>query len=266
MLRNLSQQEWIGVAIAAAWGALLALVPGNGAMFAVPVLGPPVAYLVLRKRPLLSWQIPVITASICEAVQDRNPHGPYTEGSVWTVILSLWQVLSLFSVPWAYVFQRRMQSEGEKHASLATAAKMFGAGSLIFLVCGTILLGFALCFYQASNPNASFFDRWFGAMMVTAGITLTIYICRHTTRRGPDFQIESLFGWVLAPPAVVVGRAVVSELWEKFYRPTLASTSTLSDLPIYTASLEGLAVVIWLQRRGRRMKRMKASAGAGIQA
>ena len=141
---SFSTREWCLMLAAAAWGATLGALPG--AQFTSVLLGPPVAYLFLRKHPLLSWRIPILASAISMALKERDPQRSYTEGSVLPAILLISVVQSLFSVTSPYIFQRRIQSDRKDPATLAKTAKMsFGVGFLVFLACGLILVGLRLC-------------------------------------------------------------------------------------------------------------------------
>lgn len=248
---------------AAGWGALLGILPGTE--FTVPLLGPPVAFLfLLRKRPLLSWQIPIIAASISAALIQWDPHGPYTQGPLWPVIFLLWAVVSLFSVPWPYIFQRATQLDRQKARTLAQTVKMsLGVGFLIFFACGLIILGGAACVYPVpSQGNRPLFDQSLGFLMMTSGTGLAVYISRNAKKLGLNYEVESLFGWILALVALVAVPGTIIDLYQgkvHCVRSDPNCTQLGPPLEVFlncVASLEALAVVIWLLRRGRRAKRV----------
>ena len=244
---------------AAAWGAALGALPG--AQFTSPLLGPPVAYLFLRKRPLLSWQIPIMASAISTAVKERDPQGPYTDGSVLPVILLVWVVESLFSVPWPYIFQRRMRSESDGRTPFVRALKMsFGVGLLVFLACGLIIVGFAVGVYpvQPSQGREGIFDQSMGFLMATGGIGLAVYICRNAEKFDLNKEVESLFGWLLAFVALIAVPMIFTDIYRaKFHciEPSPNCVQLSPPLEVFLnclASLEAIAVVVWLIWRGRR--------------
>ena len=233
--------------------------------FTVALLGPPVAYMLLRKHPLLSWQTPIVAAAITLALQDRDPHGPYTQGPIWPEIFLVWTVESLFSVPWPYIFQRisRHERGHEVRPPLIKAAKTsLGAGVLIFLTCGLIILGFAGIVYVFASPSqvdVSLLDQSLGFLMATAGMALAVNICRSPEKLGLDYQIDSLFGWILAPIALCIAPAILIDAYRRGFHCGFSPDCTNSGPPLqqflnFVASLEALAVVIWLLRRGKRTK------------
>jgi Na+-driven multidrug efflux pump len=199
------------------------------------------------------------------ALQDRDPHGPYTQGPIWPIIGLGWVVSSLFSVPWPYIFQRTMHRDGEKPATVAKAAKMsLGIGLLIFLACGLILLGFAAIVYPIASPlqgDVSLADQSLGFLMATVGIALAVYICQNTEKLGLDYQIDSLFGWLLGLIALTVVPSIFLDLHEGSYHCAPSATNCtqlgppLQEFLNFVAALEALVVVIWLLRRGRRAKK-----------
>src|SRR6184192_2635764 len=78
---SFSTREWCLMLAAAAWGATLGELPG--AQFTSVLLGPPVAYLFLRKHPLLSWQIPILASAISMAPKERDPE--WSKNSYWSL-------------------------------------------------------------------------------------------------------------------------------------------------------------------------------------
>ena len=248
---------------AAVWGAVLGALPG--AFFTTILIGPLVAYLLLRKRPILSWQLPIIASAVSMAFKERDPQGPYTEGSVLPVILLLWVVESLFSVPWPYIFQRRMQSDQREPAGLLKTATMsLGAGLLIFFACGLIILGGAVCVYPAaSQSNQSVLDQSLGFLIMTLGTGLAVYISRNAKKLGLNYEVESLFGWILALVALAaVPWTFIDSYQGKFHCGQSDPNCTQLGPPLEVflncvASLEALAALIWLLWRGRRAKGAK---------
>src|SRR5215469_8652054 len=260
LLRNeLSTRERYLMLAAAAWGAALGALPGG--QFTSVLLGPPIAYLFLRKRPLLSWQIPIIASAMTMALKERGPQGPYTEGSVLPVILLIWVVESLFSAPWPYIFQRRMQKDRKEPATLVRTAKMsFGVGFLVFLACGFIVLGFAALArgVAGSSGQDNMLDQSAPFLIVTIGIGLALYICRGTKKLNLNKEVESLFGWLLALVVLTAVPMVFIDVYQgKFHCPQSSADCTQLSPPLEVflgcvASVEAIAALIWLLRRGRR--------------
>jgi Na+/proline symporter len=162
-LIRFSTREWFGILVAAGWGLLLGLVPFHwGGVWPVVLFGPPVAYLLLPKWPFLSWQISMIAAAVASAYREIDPQDP--NDSIWPIALLGWLGYSLFSAPWPYVFQRRAQrarEEGDSSASVTV--RYVGAGLVVFLSCGLIIIGAALFYFATANSSeaahASALDR-----------------------------------------------------------------------------------------------------------
>ena len=155
-----SKRELLSMLVAAGWGALLGVLPG--AQFISPLFGPPAAFLLLRSGPLLSWQIPLIASALSMGVKEHDPNDPGSMlGAVLVFGVTFWTVISLFSVPWPYIFQRRVQRDQQKPTLSKTAMVSLGVGFLIFLGCGLILLGFAFCLWPMtqSDSNQSLIDQ-----------------------------------------------------------------------------------------------------------
>jgi hypothetical protein len=65
MKESFSIREWVGISIGVCRVAALGLIPRYwGGLWLVVLLGLPVAYLFLPKRPFLSWPVVMVAATI----------------------------------------------------------------------------------------------------------------------------------------------------------------------------------------------------------
>lgn len=269
MNNRFSAREWFLLLAAAGWGAALGALPGG--QFTSVLLGPPVAFLLLRKRPLFSWQVPIMASAVSMALKNRDPQGSYTEGSVLPVILLIWVVESVFSIPWPYIFQRRTQSDWKQPASLVKTAKMsFGVGFLLFVACGFIIVGFGTCAMGVAGPSSgreSAFDQSAPFLMITLGIGLAVYVCRNASTLDLNKEVESLFGWILAFAVLTVVPMILMDVYQGKFHCSQSSRDCLQLPPPLEvsldclASLEAIAAVIWLILRERRITTAEGAMG-----
>lgn len=119
---------------------------------------------------------------------------------------SEWTVLSLFSFPWPFILYRRAQRAREKgDSSTGVTIRYIGAGLLVFLAFGLIILGSILAVSGILNPSpsshASAFDRaasFIGCVLATLGIGLAVFLCRRTGQLQVSKIVEELIGLLLA--------------------------------------------------------------------
>ena len=206
-MKNLpSTREWWGMLAVVAWGAIIGAIPFGGAstgMFVAVLVGPPVAFLLLPRRAFLSWQLFTIAAALSAAYTDR---GQDPVASIFGPALLGWVAFSLFSLPWPFILGRRAQRAREQADSSASTTTMYiGAGLLVFLACGLIIIGIAFSYYGFTNSSdaahASASDRaasFIGCVVASAWIALAVFLCRRTAELRINKSLEDLFGLLLA--------------------------------------------------------------------
>lgn len=212
-----------------------------------------------------------MASAVSMALKERDPQRPYTEGSVLPVILLIWVVESVFSIPWPYIFHRRTQSDGKQPASLVKTAKMsFGVGFLVFVACGLIILGFGVSAMGVAEPSSgqeSTFDQTAPFLMITIGIGLAVYICCNANTLDLNKEVESLFGWILAFAVLTVVPMILIDVYQGKFHCSQSSRDCLQLPPPLEVSLdclvslEGIAAVIWLILRESRTKTAEGAVG-----
>lgn len=269
-----STREWWGMLAVAAWGTIIGAISFQGAstgMFVAVLVGPPVAFLLLPRRAFLSWQLFIIAAALSAAYADR---GQDPVASIFGPALLGWAAFSLFSLPWPFILGRRAQraqEQGDNTASTTTA--YMGAGLLVFLACGLIIIGIAFSYYgfthssDAAHTSAS--DRaasFIGCVIVSAGIGLAVFLCRRTAELRINKSPEDLFGLLLAFAGLFpLGMA----LSETFFKTPCAPGESCAPVRgadlfwMWVIAIETVAALVWLIRRGMRAKALERAARAG---
>lgn len=99
MARSFSIRDWCGIAV----GVICALIPqlifksrDITPFWTTILLAPPLVFLVSPKRPILSWQVPIITVAIFAALTSREPWEPrYSKGQLGVVLLTVGLIVPL---------------------------------------------------------------------------------------------------------------------------------------------------------------------------
>jgi hypothetical protein len=263
---KLSAREWYGILLGASWGLVLGMVPFNrGGLFAVVLLGPPVAYLFLPKRPFLSWQVSIVAAAISTAMMERDPQDP--NDSLALLMFLAWLGYTLFSAPWPYVLRGRALVQEEGGGDMRASLSRIGVGLLVFLACGLILLGFALTsmgvIYTTPESRMTAADRaapLVAFAMATVGIGLAIYLCRNASRLGINKSVEDLIGLLLALVLAIAVPIFFLDLHSGRSNCPPSDTNCALIWPtgeIFLDSvicLEAIAALVWLIRSGKHGK------------
>ena len=258
----------IGGAIAVAlWGALLGAIPFPGAsigFFVAALIGPPVAFLILSKRPFLSWQICMIAAAFASAVVERNPQDP--NDSIWVPALLGWVAFSAFSSPWPFILARHTERAQQHPDASPRVATYIGAGLLVFIACGLIIVGSITAVIGIIRPmpasQATLLDRVFpfiGWVMASCGIGLAVQLCRRTGELRLSKSLEDLFGLLLGLVSFTLGQATFWDMFDK--TPCMVGTEPCArgsdEFWSLLVVLESIGVLVWIIRRGRREKTAK---------
>jgi hypothetical protein len=273
---SFSAREWFGMLAAVAWGAVIGLMPleswGMFGIFFVVLVGPPIAFLMLPRRPILSWQIPILATSISACLMMRDPQDP-NDSAIIPALFLLWPALMLFSAPWPFIFQRRAQRAREEPDSGAGTSILYsGAGLLVFLACGLIIVGSILAvagiFISSPASHPTVFDRvapFLGWLMATAGMGLAVRLCSRKDELGISKSVENVIGVLLA----LLSIELLPLIWMDLFDAVACAPGDINCNPAresdlfwpFVISLEAVAILVWLIRRGWRAK--TASAGRG---
>jgi hypothetical protein len=145
-----------------------------------------------------------------------------------------------------------------------------GAGLLVFLACGLIIIGTVFLYYgfthSSDAAHASASDRaasFIGCVVVSAGIGLALFLCRRTAELRINKSLEDLFGLLLAFAGLFpLGMAIN----ETFFTTPCAPGESCGPVRgadlfwMWIASIEMVAALVWLIRRGMRTKALERAA------
>jgi peptidoglycan biosynthesis protein MviN/MurJ (putative lipid II flippase) len=255
MIRPFTQREWLGLIAGVCWRLVL------GRFFAaddmtgpwlVILFGPPVVLLISPVRPLLSWQLPIVTATVAGTFMNRTTGDfagwPLAEAALW------WFLCSLLSLPWALMFHYRSQRFQQLGKTPGIPIAYVGMVVLVFLCCGLTFFGFVAPMYWTDADDArNRMMPFYGLLAATAGIALSL----STERVARKLEIQKLVRGVfelLMIPGVVVGAAVVigeivQLFWLKSSEPPTPPGILLCGILV---GMEALATMLWLTRLDRR--------------
>lgn len=258
MTKSFSVRDGCGIAV----GVICALIPPlifkSGDMtpfWATILLGPPLVFLVSPKRPILAWQVPMITAAIFAALTSREPWEPRYSKSQLGVALLTCVMCSLLSLPWAIVFAHRAERTREQPNTKPNApASYIGLGLLVFLACALTILGLILSFWtlDSTGPrdSAGPFEAF---LMVTLGVGIAVAASRIAAKLSASKGVENVLGMAFSYFGIPGFIGLVTTLWEEPKSATGLPSTGVFWLGV--SVLEIVAVVIWLLVKGRRTKK-----------
>lgn len=253
-----NSRTWLGIIVGVVWGLFLGSFFKSEDMtgpWLLVLFGPPVVLLVSPKTPVLSWQTPIVTATLYGSIlaRSRGDTGsggaPDTMGSVLLMSLLIWLMVSVFSCPWPFIFQRRSQKEvqaGAPKNEEATASRV-GAVLIVFVVCGVVLLGFAATVYPVESNENGQYPGLYGLFIIAVGVVLSVGAYRFADRLGIGDRVKEvlelplILGGVFGVLFVLV--PLILMLWEK--QPQRFSTEEIFSL---LAALEAAAGLLWLHK------------------
>jgi hypothetical protein len=246
-----STRDWFGLVAGVCVGLVLSRFFASDDMtgpWLVILLGPPIVLLISSTRPILSWQVPIVTAATAAALMNRSPEDS-TAGIIPTAVL-FWFICSLLSSPWALIFYYRARRFRRLEKPPAISIAYVGMVVLVFVCCALTFLGFAATVYPIGNDAQNRGFPFYGVLAVTGGIALSIVTERVARRLEVHKPVRAVFE-VLMIPGVVLGVAeIVDVLWSKF--PGQRSSVDASTWCGIFVGLEALAAMIYLVRLERR--------------
>ena len=248
--QTFSLRDWFGLVAGITWGLVLSRFFASGDMtgpWLVILFGPPVVLLITPARPLLGWQLPIVTAAVAGTFLNRTADDP--GGGALAEATLVWLLCSLLSSPWALVFRYRLQRFRQMGKTPGIPIGYVGMVLLVFVCCALTFLGFVATIYSrnatgARNPGFPFY----GWLMATGGIVLSVL----TERVARKLEIQKLVRGVfelLMIPGVILGIAAFASLfWFKSPgHPSLDENALCSTL----VGMEAMATMFWLTRLDR---------------
>lgn len=265
-IRPFTQREWWGLIAGVCWGLVLsrffAADDMTGPWLAI-LFGPPVVLLISPARPLLSWQLPIVTAAVAGTFMNRTTDD--SAGGALAEAVLAWFLCSLLSSPWALMFRYRYRRFRQLGKTPGIPLAYVGIVLLVFLCCGLTLLGFGTAVYSTSAEETQ--NRalpFYGLLAATAGIVLSL-VTEHVARK-LEIQkpVRGVFE-LLMIPGVIIGIAVgigdiVRLFWLRSSEPATSPGILLCGILVGT---EALAAMIWLTRLDRWEQGLSAQARSG---
>jgi hypothetical protein len=179
-------------------------------------------FLVSLQRPILAWQVPMVTSAVLGAFNSRDVGEPRDAKGLLGVALLIWVMSFLLSLPWVLVFQRRMQrASQEPNVEVVTAASYIGVGLLAFLASALVILGLILSFmmHDSVDPRDGSVP-WEGFLMATLGIGVAVAACRIAARLGAAKPVEDVLGLVFSFFGIPGLLDLIASLWERPKSPS----------------------------------------------
>jgi hypothetical protein len=249
-----SVRDWFGLIAGICVGLVLSRFFASDDMtgpWLVILLGPPLVLLISSSRPILMWQVPVVTGVFAGAFRSRSPDdsigGAFAEGVLF------WFVCSLLSSPWALIFHYRARRFRQLNRTPGISVGYVGMVVLVFVCCALTFLGFVATVYPiggADKPNHSW--PLYGVLMVTAGIGLSLATELVSRKLEVQKPVRGVFE-LLMIPGVLLGIAGIVDMFV-WHDPSVprSSASYIENLCNLLVGMEALAAMIWLVRLERR--------------
>jgi len=246
-----TRRDWYGIVAGVCWGLALSRFFAADDMtgpWLVILFGPPLVLLISSTRPILSWQLPIVTAVVAGAVMNRTSDD--SAGGAWAEAALLWFICSLLSLPWALIFRYRARHVHQRGKASGMALAYIGMVLLVFACCALTLVGIAATVYSTDASDAQ--NRLFpiyGFLATTAGIVLSFVTERTARRLEIQKPVRGVFE-LLTIPGVLVG---IAEIVALFFWPKPSGSSLHYDTFCgILVGMEALAAMIWLTRADRR--------------
>ena len=264
MIRPFTPREWWGLIAGVCWGLVLSRFFAADDMtgpWLVILFGPPLVLLISPSRPLLSWQLPIVSAAVAGTFLNRATDD-LAGGALADTVL-VWFLCSLLSLPWALMFHYRSRRFRQVGKTPRIPIAYVGIVLLVFLCCGLTLLGFGTTMYPRSAEDSRTLP-YYGLLAATAGIALILVTERVARKLEIQKLVRGIFELVMIP-GVLVGLAVgigeiVRLLWLKSSEPPVPTGSLLCGT---LAGMQALAAMVWLTKLDRRERGLSAQAQSG---
>ncbi|SPF45152.1 membrane hypothetical protein [Candidatus Sulfotelmatobacter kueseliae] len=254
MMRPFTQREWFGLIAGVCWGLVLSRFLGaddRTVLWLVIVLGPPVALLISPERPLLSWQLPILTAAAAGAFKnwttDDSAVGALAEATL------VWFLCSVLSSPWAVVFWYRSRRFQQLEKTPRIPIAYVGMVLLVLVCCALTFLGFVATMYRTDADDAR--NRvmpFYGLLASTAGIALSLVTERLARKLEVHKLVRGVFELLMVPEVVLGIAEIMGEIVYLFWFKSSKHASDQGLLCGILIGMEALATMVWLTRLDRR--------------
>jgi hypothetical protein len=240
-------RDWFGLVGGVCWGLILSRFFASDDMtgpWLLILFGPPVVLLISSARPILSWQLPIVTAivaGVCvnRASEDSAGFAPVEAGAMWLLC-------SVFSSPWALIFQQRSRRRAERRDAETFPAAYVGVGLLLFFTCALTLLRFAATMEPTAFGESEKHPLpLYGVVMATAGIGLSIVSAQIAQKLEVHKPVRAILELIMIP-GIVFGVACFGWLDDPGWNPVAHEISGVA------VGLEALGAMIWMTRADRR--------------
>jgi hypothetical protein len=263
-MRPFTQREWLGLIAGVCWGLVLSRFFAADDMagpWLVILFGPPVVLLISPARPLLSWQLPIVTAAVAGAFMNRTTDD--SAGGALAETALVWFLCSVLSSPWALIFRYRSRRFRQLGTTPGIPIAYIGMVLLVFLCCGLTFCGFVAPMYWTARDARNRMMPFYGLLAATAGIGLSLVTERLARKLEIQKPIRGVFELLMIPGvifgiAVGIG-AIVDPIWLKSEPPIPPGILFCGIL----VGMEALAAMVWWTRQDRRERGPSAQAQPG---
>jgi hypothetical protein len=236
-----SIRDWAGPVLGIALGLYFGYVlGGNGttagpALFALVIV--PFVIWISPKRPVLGWQLSIISFAICSVLtHPEYPGQKFDLASDLLMVVLEWTMLLAFSSLWGLLLLRRAQQARSAGEESRGDLKLYALVVGLLLVGGILLLlGWAMVF----APNRSAWSPAGGILVGTMGIAVWKYCDRVASGLGKAREVarHSMQLALLFCPGLALGG---------FHGGGQKSGGWSSVIFGSMLGIESLAVLIWL--------------------
>jgi hypothetical protein len=261
-MRPFTQREWLGLIAGVCWGLVLSRFFAADDMtgpWLVILFGPPLVLLISPARPLLSWQLPIVTAAVAGTFMNRTTDD--SAGGALAETTLVWFLCSVLSSPWALMFRYRSQRIRQQGKTPGIPIVYVGMVLLVFLCCGLTFFGFVAPMYRTDADDArNRMMPFYGLLAATAGIALSLVTERVARKLEIQKPVRGVFELLMIPGvifgiAVGIG-AIVDPIWLKSEPPTPPGILFCG----IAVGIETLAAMVWWTRLDRRERGPSAQA------
>ena len=265
-MRPFTPREWAGLIAGVCSGLVLSRFFAADDMtgpWLVILFGPPVVLLISPARPLVSWQLPIVTAAVAGTFMNRTTDD--SAGGALAETVLVWFLCSLLSSPWALIFRYRSRRFRQLGKTPRIPIAYVGMVLLVFLCCGLTFFGFVAPMYWTDSDDArNRMMPFYGLLAATVGIALSLVTERVARKMEIQKPVRGVFELIMIPGvifgiAVVIGE-IVQLFWLKSSEPPTPPRILFCGILV---GMVALAAMVWWTRLDRREQRPSVQAQSG---